>query len=446
MLSRGTRSGWRSSARDVVALVVYAGMLSTVISATVGVTSLWAARLLPDSQIASAWRIWWVGDLGGDIAVAPALLIFASGPTLMRRPWIRSEAIALGVALAAATAVAFTSRVSVAYVVIPMLLWIAVRFGQPGTAVGGLIVSAIAISMTAHGRGPFIGSSDAELLGAQLFVGVATVTGLVASALSTERRRAEDRLRRLAERDPLTGVFNRRRFTEELERWIAYAARYGGQGAVLVIDVDHFKEINDAFGHAVGDQALARVAGLLRERVRRTDAVGRLGGWAGMSSSSCFRARTRSRRRRSRRLEKVRREGTVTGPRQAKSITVSIGIGHFGPAHDLDAESVLRSADLAMYEAKEAGRDRMRPTARPIRSAISRAPLRLPTRASGYLRGSPISQLRIAAPAVMPPGGHAPISKPPGVVEFPQVPVWAVAIGCPIETLAPSATVGTQWP
>jgi integral membrane sensor domain MASE1 len=136
VLSRGTRSGWRSSARDVVALVVYAGMLSTVISATVGVTSLWAARLLPDSQIASAWRIWWVGDLGGDIAVAPALLIFASGPTLMRRPWIRSEAIALGVALAAATAVAFTSRVSVAYVVIPMLLWIAVRFGQPGTTWG----------------------------------------------------------------------------------------------------------------------------------------------------------------------------------------------------------------------------------------------------------------------------------------------------------------------
>src|SRR5204863_143775 len=83
-----------------------------------------------------------------------------------------------------------------------------------------------------------------------------------------ERQHAEERLQVLADHDPVTGVFNRRRFSEELERWLAFSRRYDSQGAVLVIDVDNFKEINDAFGHAIGDQALEWVGALLRNRVR----------------------------------------------------------------------------------------------------------------------------------------------------------------------------------
>jgi diguanylate cyclase len=354
--------------KDVVALIVCAGMLSTAISATVGVLSLSTAGLVSHGQILPTWRVWWLGDMGGDLVVAPALLIFASRPTLKRRPWIGVEAVAFAAALALVTVVAFSSRVSFAYVVIPILLWIAVRFRQPGTAVAGLIASAIAIWMTAHGRGPFIGgSSDAELLRAQLFVGVATLSGLVASALGTERGHAEERLRELADHDALTGVFNRRRFAEELERWIAYCSRYGGHGAVLVIDVDHFKGINDALGHAVGDQALARLGALLRERARSTDVVARLGGdeftillpHAEEEQAAELAVAL---------LDKVRREGGAIGSGRSLPITVSIGIGLFGRDLDLDSEQVLRQADFAMYEAKEAGRDRVR-VSRPARSS-----------------------------------------------------------------------------
>src|SRR2546423_5053206 len=261
--------------KDVVALVVYAGMLSTAISATVGVMSLSTAGLVPHGQILPTWRVWWLGDMGGDLVFAPALLIFASRPTLRRRPWIRVEAVALALALALVTAIAFSSRGYFAYAVIPVLLWIAVRFRQPGTAVGGLVVSAIAVWMTAHGRGPFIGgSSDAELLRAQLFVGVATVSGLVASALSTERGRAEDRLRELADHDALTGVFNRRRFAEELDRWIAFSGRYGGGGGALVLRAGHLLEDYDAVGHAPGGQTPARRAAPPRARARRPHGAG----------------------------------------------------------------------------------------------------------------------------------------------------------------------------
>jgi diguanylate cyclase len=356
-------AGFRPSlerVRDVLSLVVLAGLLSTAISATVGVTSLWTAGLVPDGQVLSTWRVWWLGDLGGDLLVAPALLIFAARPALERRPWVRVEALALAAALVAVTTIAFSSHASSAYIVIVILLWIALRFQQPGTAVAGLTASGIAIWATAHGSGPFVGgSADAELLRAQLFVGVAMISGLVASAVNAEHRRAVGRLQELADHDPLTGVVNRRRFTEELDRWIAYSRRYGGEGAVLVIDVDHFKSINDAFGHAVGDQVLAGLGALLRERVRATDVVGRLGGdeftvlLPRADGEQAVALATAV-------LDRMRSEVVVRRTGRSIGVTASIGVGRFGRSLVLDSQQVLRDADIAMYEAKEAGRDRVR--------------------------------------------------------------------------------------
>jgi diguanylate cyclase (GGDEF)-like protein len=285
---------------------------------------------------------------------------------------VRVEALALAVTMVALTTLAFSSRTSFAYLVIVILLWIGLRFHQPGTAVAGLTVSGIAIWATAHDRGPFVGGSvDAELLRAQMFVGVAMISGLVASALNAERGRAVERLQELADHDPLTGVFNRRRFTEELDRSIAYSRRYGGHGAVLVIDVDHFKHINDAHGHAVGDQVLARLGALLRERVRGTDAVGRLGGdeftvllpRADVEQSLALATAV---------LDKMRREGAATMTGRSIRVTASIGVGRFGQGLGLDSQRVLREADGAMYEAKEAGRDRVRVSRATTEAAAAR--------------------------------------------------------------------------
>jgi diguanylate cyclase (GGDEF)-like protein len=81
-----------------------------------------------------------------------------------------------------------------------------------------------------------------------------------------------------AERDFLLDIFNRRGFARELNRSIAYIKRYHATGALIVLDVDRLKPINDAFGHAAGDQVLKAVAGTLSEQVRSSDMVGRLGG------------------------------------------------------------------------------------------------------------------------------------------------------------------------
>jgi len=89
---------------------------------------------------------------------------------------------------------------------------------------------------------------------------------------------SDGRLRHMADHDALTGLYNRRRFEEELERHIAQGRRYGMAGALLVIDLDGFKRVNDRFGHRAGDGVLASVAGVLRQRLRASDIVARFGG------------------------------------------------------------------------------------------------------------------------------------------------------------------------
>jgi diguanylate cyclase (GGDEF)-like protein/PAS domain S-box-containing protein len=94
----------------------------------------------------------------------------------------------------------------------------------------------------------------------------------------TERKRFEGQLQHLADHDPVTALFNRRRLEEELARELAAAARYRTGGAVLALDLDNFKYVNDTLGHSAGDQLIADVADILRGRLRRTDTVARLGG------------------------------------------------------------------------------------------------------------------------------------------------------------------------
>jgi diguanylate cyclase (GGDEF)-like protein/PAS domain S-box-containing protein len=173
----------------------------------------------------------------------------------------------------------------------------------------------------------------------------------------TERKRFEAQLAHLANHDPLTGLFNRRRFEEELERHLAQARRYGIPGALLWLDLDRFKEVNDSLGHRAGDELLVKLAGLLREQLREADTLARPGGDEFailMSHTNAEQAQTAA----ARILEVVRHYPIVIGGHPVR-ITTSIGIVLF-PEHSTTAEELLARADLAMYRAKAEGRDRFR--------------------------------------------------------------------------------------
>lgn len=173
----------------------------------------------------------------------------------------------------------------------------------------------------------------------------------------TERRSFEAELRFLAEHDALTGLPNRRRFHDELQRHLAFTARYGGEGAVLLFDLDNFKYLNDTQGHKAGDQYLVSLARVLKDRLRQTDVVARLGGDEfGVLLPAA--APAQARKVAEALAEAVRDHSPLVGGQPVK-LSTSIGIACFGRGPSTDPDQLLAAADLAMYDAKEEGRDRI---------------------------------------------------------------------------------------
>ncbi len=172
----------------------------------------------------------------------------------------------------------------------------------------------------------------------------------------TERREFVERLQKLADHDSLTGLINRRRFEEELSREIAAVARYETSSALLVIDIDNFKFINDGHGHICGDQTLREVAAILQSRVRRADLVGRLGG--DEFAVLLPRIDSAGAETVARDLREAVSEHRFAFQQQQVRVTASIGVVPFSADEDSGAE-LLVNADLAMYAAKESGRDRV---------------------------------------------------------------------------------------
>ena len=171
----------------------------------------------------------------------------------------------------------------------------------------------------------------------------------------SERRRATERIRYLAEHDPLTGLANRRRLHEQLEGELESSRRQGTKFAVHVIDVDRFKTVNDLFGHAEGDRLLVDLSTCLRQEARESDMIARIGGdefvilQAGIADARDAGALA------GRLLGAVSARLAETGTR-ALAATVSIGIA-LAPDDGTTAEALLSHADMALYQVKSTGRN-----------------------------------------------------------------------------------------
>ena len=172
---------------------------------------------------------------------------------------------------------------------------------------------------------------------------------------NTERKRLERQLRHLADHDALTGLYNRRRFDEELGRAMANARRFRESSALLLIDIDDFKFVNDTLGHAAGDELLRSVAMMTQRRVRATDVLARIGGdefglllpRAGVEEARGVAAD----------LVQAARDHALTLGGGIVRATVSVGAVAFDATSGA-GENVLIAADRALYDAKAQGRDR----------------------------------------------------------------------------------------
>ena len=169
-------------------------------------------------------------------------------------------------------------------------------------------------------------------------------------------------LERLAYFDTLTGLFNRRSIMEKVDEWLRHMERYDGRLCVIMLDVDHFKAVNDLYGHRIGDRVLTDVAHLMRESVRQTDFVGRYGGdefliilpQTDAGGAAVMAERTRA---------AIQGSPMHDADGNTFSVTASLGVAEWckGDHEDL----IITRADTALYHAKDEGRNKVEITACP---------------------------------------------------------------------------------
>jgi diguanylate cyclase (GGDEF)-like protein len=339
--------------RDIVRFAALAAILSTTVSATVGVTTLALGGYARWADYGHIWLTWWMGDAAGDLVVAPVLVLWSTAP---RPQWSSRwllEAATLFVGLSVVALFVFdgliptvgVERFPLEFLCVPFLFWAAFRLGRRGVATCVLALSWISIAGTLRGFGPFGRAAPNEsLLMLQAYMAIQAVTMLAAAAVVWEHRQDEEQSRRQAVNDELTGLANYRWFMSNLEGEVRRAQRMGRAFATVLLDMDGLKQINDRFGHLVGNRALCRVAECLQASCRVTDTVARFGGDE---------------------FALILPETSETGARQLASriadllaagdetprLSVSIGMALF-PRDGTTAETLLSAADRELYRIK----------------------------------------------------------------------------------------------
>ena len=342
--------------RDIFRFALYGGIVSTAVAATFGVTSLVLGGFAPWHHYGIIWRTWWLGDAAGALVFAPFLLLWCGHPSWKWSKPQFGEAAALLVSTLLVSGIVFGpvlhSQVRNdpwTFLCTPFLIWAAFRFGPREASAIICVVCAIAVVGTTHGYGPFARQSPNDsLLLLQSFLSIQALMTLVFAAEVSERRRQEEQARLLAVRDPLTGLANYRLLLERVGEEIRRHGRTGKPFAVLLLDLDGLKKINDQYGHLVGSLAICRVAEVLHLSCRDTDTAARYGGdeFALVLTESTAESATLVAQRLAERLSQDAEE---------PHISVSIGVAEF-PRDGATSEHLLSAADQALYDDKGRGR------------------------------------------------------------------------------------------
>jgi diguanylate cyclase (GGDEF)-like protein len=320
----------------------------------------------------AAFDDWAAADALGIAVVMPLALSLSSADTrnLFRRGAILKTLLTLTISFAGAALALSVQRYPLLFLLYPILLLVDSLLAFSGSSIAVAGISLLAVYLTTHSIGPFgywphdlAVSRDVAL---QLFLGFQLVALFPASVLIMERRRMAIELRKtnsqlllLASIDGLTGISNRRSLDERFQQEWNRAIRTATPLAFLMIDIDHFKQFNDLYGHHAGDRCLQTVAATLREELQRTqDHLARFGGeefamllpntdLAGaMHLGEQVRAAVIA--------QAIDHRGSPLG-----QVSISIGCASLVPALDQDPVVLLQMADEALYQAKRNGRNRV---------------------------------------------------------------------------------------
>jgi diguanylate cyclase (GGDEF)-like protein len=343
-------------------------------------------------------RIWWFGDGLGLLILTPLLLGFRpfaaeapSTPLVMRpidMPVLVAAALSLALFWVSSHGEFFKFPVS-QVLILPFLIFAAARYPQRWVAAAVAVATLALTSAMTMGKTPFGALAPREaVIRAQEFIFIMSLVALGLAALLSQLRARQDELQKinavlrrskdhletrvmertreltqaneqlaaLASVDPLTELYNRRGLFSVAQREFALARRNGRSLAVVVIDLDHFKSVNDRYGHLVGDETLKRCALVLKECSRLSDCCARFGGeeFVLVAPETDLRGALGF----AERIHRALRDRPMSWRDGTFHITASIGVTVLG-AKDSSVMDLLQRADNALYQAKSGGRDRI---------------------------------------------------------------------------------------
>jgi diguanylate cyclase (GGDEF)-like protein len=348
--------------------VLYLVAIVVTASAMAGLVGIVANPIIFGRIPTSSWSVWMATELVNYIAILPVVLTL---PTMWWRRlidrrrstrWLQFDppemipALALvascigGLLVGGPGAVAFP---------VPALLWCAVTYSQFSTAVLTLLFCAwtlAAISLS-HFLLLLDNVSQHTMMSIRLGIALIAIAPITVASVMLARNQLLLSLQHLATHDPLTDLLNRRAFSEITAKQLGAAARLDQPIAFLMLDIDHFKSINDTYGHGAGDQVLSRLAASMRSTLREEDVLGRLGGEEfAVLLSNCTPENATIIAERVRLVFATTIVDLYDGRRVTATVSIGLAIAEVAPA---SIEPLMLEADKSLYAAKSMGRNRV---------------------------------------------------------------------------------------
>jgi diguanylate cyclase (GGDEF)-like protein len=348
--------------------VLYLAAIVVTASAMAGLVGIVANPILFDRIPTSSWSVWMATELVNYIAILPMVLTLPSSISwrlIDRRrtaSFLRFDPpqiiplVALVMSCIGGLLVGGPGAVTFP---VPALLWCAVTYSLFSTSVLTLLFSAW--TLTAISLGHFVLLLDHEsqhtLMSIRLGIALMAIAPITVGSVMSARNQLLLSFQHLATHDPLTNLLNRRAFADITAKQLGTAARLKQPVAFLMLDIDHFKSINDTYGHGAGDQVLSKLAASMRSGLREEDVLGRLGGeefavlLAGCPPEQAIVI-----------AERVRAVFATTivdlydGRRVTATVSIGLAVAESAPT---TVEPLMLDADKALYAAKSTGRNRV---------------------------------------------------------------------------------------
>lgn len=358
LLRRYSRDTIRLKTPESIPLMVAAIGFGAFLAGLVGAV---ANPVLFGGSSLGGWSFWFVTEFANYVAILPVMLTarrVSLPKSASRMDMLRLTLPALALVASCAVSVQIGGPGAIAFPV-PALLWSAIVYPRFLTVLLTSIFSFWSLLALSAGYFPNVVdvTTESGLISMRLGVSLIALAPMMLASAMAKQKRLIGELSHLATHDTLSGVFNRGAFQEEAATAIRSLNRFSQPFAALMIDIDHFKAINDRHGHAAGDQVIAIAAARINACLRRNDIVGRVGGEEfAVLLSKC---------RRSEALEVAERirsvfAQTMTLNDDTISLTVTLSVGlAASEGASVDLDTLLEKADGALYRAKDLGRNRI---------------------------------------------------------------------------------------